>query len=697
MPGSPPILVSDSETDSGEAGFVCADANDIFVDDGNGAVRGLTPLEHVQWACRQEHQMQGMSYEPDANLAAAVAWELESTAGEIDDFREGVMAEWVEKATELEYLRDCYVAKCPEANRALATKLHLPFIEWLAVTSGYPDVRFLSDLMEGFPYCGDLPECCVGVGKDEPKTPESSIEELFKRKDEYNALVLGALKETEHARDLMAAAVEDAEEGYMTFPVPLDPRKLDEIHVSRRIAVREWRYKHGEWYQRTRAVDHKTESGINPSTQAKDRPKHETLDCFVWMALQYHEAEVKCDLWKRDLRKAFRGCPIKADHHSLAFVVWLLDGLIWASGHKGMPFGTTSAVYAFHRLGEFLSWVCRKLARAPVGRYVDDFFGVARLGVVWTGGVILGILTDLFGRPVDHDKSVDHVTVMTLLGAEVMVDCEAKTVSSKVDKTKAEHWKVSLEECLSTKVMDPGVASKLAGRLSFAVTVAADRCGRAYIGAFHAQAHSPLAGHRLSAALEMSTCWFLAYLDVLPTTVKRPGSKRQVVRMWTDAATCPSWVAAVVEIDGQFWYTRQEAKQWLFDQLNYREDNYVGILECAAVILGVWSFKKYLKDKALTLYTDNQGVLGALLKGSSHCQEQNIMVGQFWLMIAQWGTAAEIFRVESAANVADGPTRNDLNVLRSVGAAWQEPSWPVWVSRLWEAPVAAGLPRRSFL
>ena len=124
-------------------------------------------------------------------------------------------------------------------------------------------------------------------------------------------------------------------------------------------------------------------------------------------------------MWKRDVSKAFRRCPISVDHLDLSWVVFAAEGLYWVSQHLGMPFGATSAVYAWHRVGNLLAWVILTSARAPLGRYVDDFFGASRSGIFWTGGKLLDVLGLALGFPMDPEKSVDSSVLMDVLGIEV--------------------------------------------------------------------------------------------------------------------------------------------------------------------------------------------------------------------------------------------------------------------------------------
>ena len=138
----------------------------------------------------------------------------------------------------------------------------------------------------------------------------------------------------------------------MSVPVPMSWRHVCECSLSRRLPVVESKINDaGEFYERVRTVDHKTESGINSAAEPLDKLRHENVADLSWVISQLQRVGRNPKLWKRDLRKAFRGVPIRADHLDLSWVVWMCFGVTWVSQHIGMPFGTTSAVYGFHRLG----------------------------------------------------------------------------------------------------------------------------------------------------------------------------------------------------------------------------------------------------------------------------------------------------------------------------------------------------------
>ena len=78
------------------------------------------------------------------------------------------------------------------------------------------------------------------------------------------------------------------------------------------------------------------------------------------------------------MNSAFRRVPMKDTHKWAAGITYLFEGESWVSFHHGMPFGATSSVYAWHRVGAAIGTIARRLLHMPVLRYVDDYFAVER-------------------------------------------------------------------------------------------------------------------------------------------------------------------------------------------------------------------------------------------------------------------------------------------------------------------------------
>ena len=84
----------------------------------------------------------------------------------------------------------------------------------------------------------------------------------------------------------------------------------------------------------------------------------------------------------------------------------------------------------------------------------------------------------------DDAKTVDCSVLMDVLGIEVDLQWARKLVSTCVSADKAQKWVAVLEDLLESMECSPELASKMAGRLSFAVTATCDRVGRAFVKPF---------------------------------------------------------------------------------------------------------------------------------------------------------------------------------------------------------------------
>ena len=124
----------------------------------------------------------------------------------------------------------------------------------------------------------------------------------------------------------------------------------------------------------------------------------------------------------------------------------------------------------------------------------------------------------------------------------------------------------------------------------------------------------------------------------------------------------------------------------IWKQLLPRNDDQIGSQEFLAVILGVYSFG--LPSCMLWAFVDNQSVLGSIVKGSCCLAELNPAIGKLWLDCAALNFALVVCRVESKANVADGPTRDFFSLLEELDAVFVNPRLPDWAYNLWNWPVA---------
>ena len=242
----------------------------------------------------------------------------------------------------------------------------------------------------------------------------------------------------------------------------LEHLDLRHASVPRRLPVREQR-PNG---MRTRPVDHLTESGINPATRPLDAIIHETAEHFLSLLLVCLQGKMSPKMWKRDVSEALRRVPILPESQDLCWAVFGHGEHVWVSKHKSLPFGSTSAVQGWHRVGCLLKDVMVSIFLTPCCRYVDDFFDVDPAVCEYTGGFCLS------------------------------------QVCRKVHPRHRCAPLIRLRNC--------------AGRLSFACVIASGKIGRAFVKPFYAQAHAPMPGFEVSPSLKNGAEWWIKFLPLAP-------------------------------------------------------------------------------------------------------------------------------------------------------------------------------------
>ena len=81
-------------------------------------------------------------------------------------------------------------------------------------------------------------------------------------------------------------------------------------------------------------------------------------------------------------------------------------------------------------------------------------------------------------------------------------------------------------------------------------------------------------------------------------------------------------------------------------------------LGLAAVVLSIYSARRRLQGKEVTVYIDNNSALEALINGDSSSIAAFRLIGTLRYLVARRDIAIWLDRAESTRNVSDLPTRN---------------------------------------
>ena len=179
---------------------------------------------------------------------------------------------------------------------------------------------------------------------------------------------------------------------------------------------------------------------------------------------------------------------------------------------------------------------------------------------------------------------------------------------------KARRWLAILERLLEDRRLSAEESAKMAGRLSFAVTMSANRVGRAFVEPSYAQSNNPLPVGRCSSWLLTASAWWKGYLSAQFSSEHTTALARQHFVCWTDAAGQSRLIAAVVTSPRGIWFTRCRVPDFIREQLSPRDDHQIGVQEALAVMLLQASFPRLLAGSLVTTFVDNDGVSAAFIE-----------------------------------------------------------------------------------
>ena len=95
------------------------------------------------------------------------------------------------------------------------------------------------------------------------------------------------------------------------------------------------------------------------------------------------------------------------------------------------------------------------------------------------------------------------------------------------------------------------------------------------------------------------------------------------------------------------------------------------------------TFREELQGALVLAFIDNDGVRCAIQHGSGGAPEVNAMVGNLWLECARDRIGLYAARVETHANIADGPSRGDFSLMARLGARARVAKLPPWAHHVW--------------
>lgn len=275
-----------------------------YVRDGAGAGKGLSELEHVQWARFLNHEMVVQEPPMEWDMQRALKQEMLLEHQEIYELRETELKRLVARSAWLLQEKAGLMLSVPPALQNMLEDVNLPLIQVLLREVFVHDHKLFENLVEGFPVLGLLPDVNYGCKPmPEAKRHMLSQEWLRQIREANNRKVISKIKESEHSEDVWQQTIQDAMLDGMTWPIEIQDYHILHTTLCRRIAVREYREDKAAW--RTRTVDHFSECFVNQATTSTWTKVCDDLSTLHKLLMTYMKNGEEPQLWKQDIASAW--------------------------------------------------------------------------------------------------------------------------------------------------------------------------------------------------------------------------------------------------------------------------------------------------------------------------------------------------------------------------------------------------------
>jgi hypothetical protein len=349
-----------------------------------------------------------------------------------------------------------------------------------------------------------------------------------------------------------------------------------------------------------------------------------------------------------------------------------------------MPFGAAASVWQFNRIIDALMYLSRNLLFLPMIHYVDDLGLIASLDDAWSSHTSFRRLCALLEVQLKPSKEQPPDRTQRVLG--VIIDIQDKGITVKPDQERIDKLCEDIRVILLEGRLEPEVASRLTGKLSFVATSLFGQVGRGPLGPLYRRAHQAC-DSALTPMLTQALTTLQRVLRICaPRFVPYPSHRPQIAVLYADAyfqagddAKAGRKVAAgsldngwgcVCRTPSGITFAYGRAPDSLVRKF-CRRKAYIYFLEVLAQLICMLVHKDLLPQFWIAC-CDNSAGASALTKGYSTTGNDgamNNLLSLIWTMIAKCGWTPHFEWIPSELNVSDPISRGDLEI--AVQSRWR--------------------------
>ncbi|CAE7864907.1 DNMT3A, partial [Symbiodinium necroappetens] len=206
-------------------------------------------------------------------------------------------------------------------------------------------------------------------------------------------------------------------------------------------------------------------SFANATVGAKDSPTYHDISTYVQLAVAIKQKHPQAQLliWGLDHEAAYRQLAAEDPDHTWVILPTPHGITLWR--HTVLMFGSVASVWAYCRIADLMSWLCRACLLTPALHFVDDFGSCEDADLASSAFECSKRLCKALGFSFKQSKEQPPHTTQVIQGVEISVhDSFVKVSGTAARRQRLDEDLVSI---LTSNRLPPNEASSLAGRLQF--------------------------------------------------------------------------------------------------------------------------------------------------------------------------------------------------------------------------------------
>ena len=315
-------------------------------------------------------------------------------------------------------------------------------------------------------------------------------------------------------------------------------------------------------------------------------------------------------LAKTDIKSAFRILPVNPQDYHLLGIKW--NGQYYFD--KCIPMGCSSSCKTFETFSTAIEWIAKdKLCIANLIHLLDDFLLIQPTASQCSVSLRLFLdLCDFLGIPMAPEKTFGPSTILTFAGVELdTIRCESRLPVDKLVQCSQ-----LIASFLKKKKATLRELQQLTGVLNFACSVVVP--GRAFLRrlidltiGLKRPSHFVRILKEVKANLLLWQQFFLEY-NGKSFFLHDKWENSVSLQLFTDAA-------------GAYGFGAVFGAQWCYGEWpgEWKGQN-IAILEFYPIVLSLLLWGDKIRDKCLTIFTDNEALVHVINK--STCKDTTLMI-----------------------------------------------------------------------